>query len=695
MRRHRFITPNPADSMSFLFPGFLLALFAVAIPVIIHLFRFRRFKKVYFPNISFLEQIADESRKQSRLRHLLILASRVLAIVSLVFAFARPFIPETGAELLPGGNLVSIYVDNSFSMEAGSSAMPLLGQAKQGARDIAAAFDPTDQFQLLTNDFEARHQRFVNRDEFIDMLGEVQFSPVVRETGQVLKRQTELLSGQSENHQRWAFLLSDFQKNTFITQSFAPDSLTRYYLVPFQANRPSNLFIDSVWIDSPVSLTGSIVQVSARIKNDSGHDYVNQPARLIINNVQRSPATFDVKPFSHTTIVFSYTISAESHQRGIVEITDNPVTFDDRYFFSFNTSVNMPVLVINQTTGNRYLGALLGGDSTFILRNMPVSGVDHSAFGAQNMIILADIENPGPGLAIELARFVQQGGNLMVFPPSNANITSYNNLLTGLNVSRINDIDTAASRVVWLNHEHPLYTGVFSRLPENIDLPVVTRHFAFERRSATGEQALMRLQNGNPFFTVTPSGEGLVYVSAVPANDDFSNFARHPIFVPTIYNAALQSSAFYSLFYTLGHDEMVTFRNYQPSAGALFRITAPETEIIPESRAINNQVNINLHGQLSRQGHYSLMAGTDTLRFLAFNYDRRESLLAGLTTGELTRMVSGADMEGVEVFEPGSISIEKKFELLKDGRQLWKLFLLLALFFLVAEVFLLRLLKKG
>ncbi len=76
--------------MQFVYPTFLFALLAVAI----HLFHFRRYRKVYFSDVSFLQQLSDESKKQSRNKHLLVLAARVLAIVFLVFAFSRPFIPS-------------------------------------------------------------------------------------------------------------------------------------------------------------------------------------------------------------------------------------------------------------------------------------------------------------------------------------------------------------------------------------------------------------------------------------------------------------------------------------------------------------------------------------------------------------------------------------------------------------------------
>ncbi|MBL0342555.1 MAG: BatA domain-containing protein [Bacteroidetes bacterium] len=77
-------------NISFVFPGFLLASALIAIPLIIHLFNFRRFKKVYFTNVKFLKELKEETSSRSKLKHLLVLLARMLAVIFLVLAFAQP-----------------------------------------------------------------------------------------------------------------------------------------------------------------------------------------------------------------------------------------------------------------------------------------------------------------------------------------------------------------------------------------------------------------------------------------------------------------------------------------------------------------------------------------------------------------------------------------------------------------------------
>lgn len=679
--------------MSFIYPWFLLSLAAISIPILIHLFHFRRFKKIYFSNIDFLERISDETQRQSKLKHLLVLISRILALTFLVLAFARPYIPVDPESERPEGNKVSIFVDNSFSMEAGSAYGTLLDEAMHSAREIAGLFGPTDQFQLLTNDFEAVHQRFVSKEDFLRMLNEVDFSPSVRMLSEVTQRQRELLLQDSGPENNLAFVLGDFQKNISDFAQLTPDSLVDYFLVPFEGQQTGNIFIDSVWIENPVRMSNQAITIEARIVNDSRENLDNQPIRLYINQTQRSVATFSIAPRSHTQVSLTYTVGTHPLQKGYIEITDHPVTFDDRFYFSFQLSQDIPVLAINQERENPFLNALLARDTLFRYQNSAVGAIDFSLFGSQNLIILNELNTIGSGLALELRRFVEAGGNLLVFPSQQADLESYNTFLTSLHSSGYQALDTQSTRVSSINELHRIYTGVFDHIPENINLPTVNQYFIIDRHSRSREEYLMQLQNGNHFFTSSGSGQGQVYLSAVPARDDFSNFQRHAMFVPTLYNIALHSAAFDPLYYIIGKDEHVAVRNHHAESSDLFKIKSQNIEVIPQMRNIRNQVQLMLHQQIDQHGNYHLTSSNDTLRVLSFNYDRRESLLESYSKNELHSLADNFPHQNVFVFEPGSLSFEKQMEIIRGGRQLWKIFLILGILFLFAEVLLLRFLK--
>ena len=178
--------------MHFLYPAFLFALASLAIPVLIHLFNFRRYQKVYFSNVQFLKEIREQQSSRRNLKERLILASRLLALLFLVLAFARPYIP--GPQVVNAGKLkvASVFIDNSYSMQTLSREGSLLDEAKKKAKEIVTAYDINDRFQLLTQDFEGKHQRLLTREEFNDAVDAVKISPRSRKLQQIVNRQQSL-----------------------------------------------------------------------------------------------------------------------------------------------------------------------------------------------------------------------------------------------------------------------------------------------------------------------------------------------------------------------------------------------------------------------------------------------------------------------------------------------------------------------
>ena len=156
--------------MMFVYPLFLWTLAVVSIPIIIHLFNFRKYKKVYFSNVKFLRELKQESKSKSRLKEILILSARCLALIAIVFAFAQPVLKNKNNINYPGANAISIYIDNSFSMLNINKQGTLFESAKKKAIDLINAYSSNDKFQIITNDFEGKHQRFYIKEDAINLI---------------------------------------------------------------------------------------------------------------------------------------------------------------------------------------------------------------------------------------------------------------------------------------------------------------------------------------------------------------------------------------------------------------------------------------------------------------------------------------------------------------------------------------------
>jgi len=126
--------------MTFLNPGVLWGLFALAIPIIIHFFNLQRPKQILFSNVAFVREVKKTVTRRVKLRQWLLLLARLLALTLLILAFANPVIQHDGLRALNGARSVAIVIDNSYSMSAGNEKGPYLQQGLALARNIINAY---------------------------------------------------------------------------------------------------------------------------------------------------------------------------------------------------------------------------------------------------------------------------------------------------------------------------------------------------------------------------------------------------------------------------------------------------------------------------------------------------------------------------------------------------------------------------
>ena len=674
----------------FLVPSFLFALSLIAVPVLIHLFNFRRFKKVYFTNVRFLQELKEETTRVSKLKHLLVLLARILAVIFLVLAFAQPIIPVSIGGTVRGAHVVSIYIDNSFSMESITREGTLLDVAKKKAKEIALAFPPTTRFQLLTNDFEAVHQRLISRDEFLDESDHVKISPVSRNLSDVVVRQKEALHQATENSQA-SFLISDFQVSTSDIANIKADSSLQLNVVALPVQHTSNIYIDSCWLSSPVVQLNRPVTLTVKLRNSGDKEVENVPIRLLINGAQRAVASNAIGAGQSVETNLSFTITTPGWQQAEIKIADHPITFDDNYFLAFNVREQLNVLSIDGHSGSPYLKALFGNDPYFKFSSVGVSQVDYSKLNVQDVIIINEVADFSSGLNAEISKYVERGGSIIWFPDSEANIISYNNFLTGDAFgAAVNNID----KVERIDLQNPVFTDVFenkNNANDKINYPVTTKHFPLSHNGA-GRLTLMQLQGGDPFLSQYNRAKGKIYLFSVPLTPGFSNLARHAMVVPLLYKMALLSTRQPEIQYTLGKNAPISLEKESIGTDEIFHLinAAGNIDIIPAHRVLPEGIQVNVGDQIPVAGNYDLKKGKDIPAVIAFNYDRKESELKYWSIDQISQLSNGAHISGLQIFKANVNDLTKTLHQQAEGIPLWKYCILLTLIFLLAEIVLLR-----
>ncbi len=673
--------------MHFLYPAFLFALLSLAIPVLVHLFNFRRYQKVYFSNVQFLKEIQEQQSSRRNLKERLILAARLLSLLFLVLAFARPYISGQHNTNAGTQRVVSVFLDNSYSMETLNREGSLLDEAKRRAKEIASAYSMNDRFQLLTQDFEGKHQRLLSREDFNDEVDKIKISPRSRDLQQIINRQQNLLNMQP-GASRTVYVVSDFQKNITNGQPLKIDTGIRVSLVQLSANTPANVAVDSVWLLSAIHRPGETEKLVVKLHNYAGESSTKIPLKLIINGEQKALGGFTLSARSTQNDTLTFSGLNPGWQRGEITLQDNPVTFDNQFYFSFNVKQQMTVLLIDGGTANPYLKAVFGADQFFNASRVPDGNVDYAGLSAYPLIVISDVKSVSAGLSQQLKTYVSKGGTLAVFPAAEADLANYRDFLQQFGASYPEKLITENATVSALNLQNPVFKNIFEDLPKNPDLPVVKKYYQLSAASGSNE-SLMQLPGGQAFWTGYNSGKGKVYVSAVPLNEDFGNLPRHALFVPIMFRIALLSGHDQPLFYTLGHDETVESTPLQTSEKQLLKLVKGKQSIIPDVRQQEGSTLLYVSDQLQETGLYDLKKQDSTVSVMAFNDNRSESDMSYFTPAQLDKIVPSAS----GVIEAGKGSLKDIVSQKNIGMQLWKLCIILALIFLAAEILLIKFYK--
>ncbi len=675
--------------MSFVYPYFLWALLTLAVPILIHLFYFRRYKIVFFTNVRFLREVKEQTAARSRLRHLLALAMRMLALAALVFAFAMPYLPDKNENLRAGGRDVSIFFDNSFSMSAQSEEQRLIELARLRAEEILAAYDNDDKIQILTADFEGRDQRLLSKEEALARIREVKISYTSRDLAKAMQRQKSALQSGKYNYKD-AYIISDFQTN--ICQDLKPetDSLYKLHLVPLQAIQNKNIGIDSAWFASPVQTTQQANTLYVRVRNYANTEFQNARLSLNLDGQNRPEGTINIPANGSYTDTINLTLSNTGWHTVKLNVTDFPIEFDNDYHFSFYVSERVSLLEIHEGTPSIALAAAFSKNGYFQHSAKPLGQLDYSQFGQHNMLILNELKSIPSGLTNELTNYIKNGGNVFIFPHPQANLSEYNALSAAINANEWGSLQTQARAVAVVNYDDFVFSDVFDERKDNLKLPNTTANYAMQRKAS--EESLLRYRDGSPFVSKHIKERGHLYLCAAPLSADYSTLTQNgEIFVPMLYRAAISSAQSRRIAYTIGVDNSIETVSRTSVSEMVYKIGGEMGEFIPEQRTIASRVVLGINGQIQQAGIYDLFytAGEILDRF-AFNYDRRESSLDFMSADEL-REKTGDTMpiiEGTKTRDFTSIVAQQS-----KGTPLWKLCLILALVFLLLETLVLRLIK--
>jgi hypothetical protein len=655
-------------------PLFLWAFALLLIPILIHLFHFRRYRKVLFTNVKWLSDIKQDSTSSRAVRKWLVLISRILALSCLILAFAIPTTQEEEVGQLEGQ--VVIYLDNSLSMEREGKNGPLIEEARSNAISTIRSYPPGTRIGVITNDSRLR---FFSAEQAIEHVSEIGVNNLQMEPGLLQRKLVE------DGSRTMCYLFSDFQQSVF-TEGMDSMELVQVRCIPSYPNERQNISIDSAWFEQPVITAGEISRLNVRLSNRGATGVEGMSVQLKVQDALMGTQTVDLDQGESEVATFDFLSSTSGWSEAVIEIADYPMQFDDQYHVAFETKSSYDVLLLTDDE-NEAITKLFSGNSIFKLKKEPVDRVDYSSLSSYQLIVIDASNTYSNGLANELKKAAETGTSIATFAPEATAIPAYNEFVGRIGGYAVNKTVSEKVSCSDLWFEHPLFQGVFTSRQRNMNLPEVTRYAQYNYPG----KAIIELEDGSPFLIEAAVGQSFLYQLAVSDNPEHSNFSRHALFVPTFHNMVFRHLNPGRLSLTIGSDEVVSL-NKDLSTNDLPVLVSAESEdkIYPEL-TFGYPRRLSARTAINQPGTYKLMIpeSDSLIRKVAFNLNREESDPLVMSTEAILSVFSGSEVVSADSPQ----TLQAKLTQDRSGMAIWKWFVIGALVFVVIEIFLLRLLQ--
>lgn len=642
--------------MHFKHPEILYFLLLLIVPVLVHLFQLRRFKKEYFTNVRLLKTLSIQTRKSSKIKKWLLLACRMLLLACIIIAFAQPFFDAKDNK--NANNEMYIILDNSYSMQAKGKKGELL---KRAVQELLEETPINSTFSLLTNT-----EKYWNTDikTIQNVLQNLEYS--------ASPFQLENLIAQIKSHH------SPFKKDVVIITDAVGleqknlkniDKNDSFYFIIPKAEQKNNISIDSVFIHQTLD---DFYEISVVL---TGFGENLKPVSLSLYNqnklIAKTVATIETKKKN-----INFTIPKQAFH-GFVSIVDSGLEYDNTLYFSISKTKKINILSIGTIEKSRFMSRIYTPDE-FNYSNFDLAALDYNSIEKQDAIIVNELDEIPQALRTTLNSFVSKGGNLIVIPSASATIENTNTFLKSFGNIQFKTLENREKLITKINFNHPLFSGVFENKINNFQYPKTKNSFS----TTNSEPSALSYEEQSAFLIALQNKIGGVFVFTASINTANSNFQQSPLIVPVFYKMAVsnQNTGINSL--TIGNTTPY-FADAILTKDAILTVKGNEEQFNPIQQILNNKVQLVFNDYPEQAGNYGIYNKKDWLENISFNYNRTESNLAS------------ANEDAVSEYKTID-SIATVFDTIQTNRtdnQIWKWFLIFALLFLATEMAIIRFVK--
>ena len=647
--------------MHFKYPAIFYFLFILIVPILIHLFNLKKFKKIEFTNVQFLKKISIETRKSSQVKKLLILATRLLCFTALIFTFSQPYL---GNKKIEDNRHYYIYLDNSESLNTNGNNGNLL---KTATHDIIENSPENERYSLLTND-DLRIN--ISKKELKKDLRNIQISNNITSFEDKINAIERELKNKSNDLYK-ILLISDFQYFTKKINNKFTNVTRPFSVVKLTSNVKNNISVDSVYI-STYNTYEKVVSVVIKNQGDEKNDI---PIALYNSSKLINKRSFSI--LKNEEKILEFPIENFHQFKGKIQIDFNEsFMFDNVFYFTINSSKKTSILTIGKSLP--YISKIFNSDE-FDYSSASLQNLNYNSISSQQLIILNQIQSITKVLESSILKFIENGGNLLVIPNKNIELNTYNSFFKKINSGEILNKYKDSLKITTINFEHPLFRDVFTKEVRNFEYPAVALNYTHNLKG----NAILMFENKTPFLHEVANSFSKIYLFSSPLDIQSSNIVNSPIIVPTLYNMAKQSLELTKPYYILQKENTIEISK-KIEKNEILKISNQKKSFIPSQINFANKVVLSTINEPKTAGFFDITLNRDTLNYLAYNNSPNESLLTFYDLNTVKK-----ENKNITIFS----SIKEYFKEINEKNKvqsLLRLFLAIAIVSLLLEILILK-----
>lgn len=668
--------------MSFLNPLFLIGLAAVALPVIVHLVRRTRARRVEFASLMFVRQVPQRTIRRKQLHNLLLLVLRSLAFLLLVLAFARPYFRGSAASAVAGNRATVILLDTSFS----TRYKDRFNQIKSRAKTIANEASSNEKLALVTfNQASEVQSRFTNdRAKLQALIDGAQPGLAATNYAQALQSAEELMN-EAGVQERRVVLISDFQASGWnaADTTFKLNKEIKLVTIDVSDGSTANLAVTEVSAQPVIYQQKYADQLAARVQNFGDEEKGGVRVEFLLNDHTVEKREIKVPPRETALVEFSDFNLSEGTNRGLITVSGDDFTADNNFYFTLRREPQGQALVIENAGRGESLflkNALTTGENLpFAVTIKSAGSVNPADLASYKVVILNDAEGLSAALANALQQFVERGGGVVIAAGRHTEASALNDTLKAIAPATLGDAVQLKSEYATLSEiktDHP----VFDVFRESGRL-AAARVFGYRRATPIEKSSVLaRFEDGSPALVEASFGNGKVLLFTSTLDSSWNDLPLTPIYLPLVrqmvrYLGERDARA----WHVVGQ----TFTAHPAKDGSLPAVDAPSGGRLTER---NQTAAGELIVKAREPGFYKLRY-SQAAEFAAVDLDGKESDFTKLNVEEFVAAVTGADKQGAQA---SAAQAKLSGEETEAQQRVWWPLLIAALALFVAEAVLAR-----